>query len=186
MRIRRIRVHPCSFCLDEYYFINPNNPARIINPFHILRHTCGKEEGRRRRGILIDIGCMGDSRRRIFTQKFDKTSLCAWYEQKLTTNSYELTLPEFVSVRISSLFFSIFFSCSFMNHISGLTMWRGMGANKWNKKIEKSMRIREIRVPHLPAHPCARIRRRHVPSRYRQHTAGFQGRPPLLPGAGIK
>src|SRR3989304_7372064 len=86
-------------------------------------HTCGKEreEGRRRRGILIDIGCMGDSRRRIFMQKSDKTSLCVWYEQKLTTNSYELTQPEFVSVRISSLFFSIclFFSCSFMNHISG-------------------------------------------------------------------
>ncbi|MCX9074040.1 MAG: hypothetical protein OIN88_05195 [Candidatus Methanoperedens sp.] len=179
-------MHPCSFCLDEYYFIKPNDPARIIKPFLILLSHLqeGARRGERRRGILIDIGCMVDSRRRIFTQKFDKTSLCAWYEQKLTTNSYELTLPEFVSVRISSLFFSIclFFSCSFMNHISGLTMWRVMGANKWNKKIEKSMRIRVIRVLHLPADSCARKQAQARPFRIPPAYSRLSDQPVAPPG----
>ncbi|MDP3104065.1 MAG: hypothetical protein Q8M95_05605 [Candidatus Methanoperedens sp.] len=64
-----------------------------------------------------------------------------------------------------------------------------MGANKWNKKIEKSVRIRPIRVIRVPPPdrpPVHTNRRMHSPSGYPGAPAeGFQGRPPLLHGAGI-
>jgi hypothetical protein len=52
---------------------------------------------------------------------------------ELRRTQNELTLPEFVSVRFSSVFVSIFFSCSFLKHISWLTLWFS------NQKIIKNL-----------------------------------------------
>jgi hypothetical protein len=65
------------------------------------------------------------------------------YETKLTTNSYELHTDsryrssfQFVLVRCFSLFFSIFFSCSFMNRVNSQLRGR-LSLIESEKKLKK-------------------------------------------------